>query len=52
MPVKIENMDMPKSCTDCRYCDSGSAIGRLYCRLTRHDFQILMGVSADLRLAH
>ena len=37
MPVKID-MDMPGSCTKCRYCDRESEIGRLYCRLTRHDF--------------
>ena len=37
MPVKIE-MKMPESCTNCRYCDRGSEIGRLYCRLTRHEF--------------
>lgn len=37
MPVKIE-MKMPESCINCRYCDRGSEIGRLYCRLTRHDF--------------
>ena len=37
MPVKIE-MKMPGSCTNCRYCDRGSEIGRLYCSLTRHDF--------------
>lgn len=37
MPVKID-MDMPKSCTNCRYCDSGNEMGRSCCRLTKHDF--------------
>lgn len=37
MPVKIE-MDMPESCTNCKYCHRGSEIDRLYCCLTRHDF--------------
>lgn len=46
MTVKIENMDMPRSCTDCRYCDSGKSIGRLYCRLTRHDFPSPDGCSS------
>lgn len=38
MPVIVKNMDIPRSCTSCRYSDRGSEIGRLYCRLTGHDF--------------
>ena len=34
----IIDMEMPKVCANCRYCDRGSEIGRLYCRLTRHEF--------------
>lgn len=45
MTVKID-IDMPKSCTDCRYCDTGSAIDRSYCRLTRHDFPSFEGCTS------
>ena len=42
MTVKID-MDMPESCTNCKYCERGSEIDRLYCCLTRHDFPIYDG---------
>lgn len=34
----IIDMDMPKDCADCRYCDRGSEMDRFFCRLTKHDF--------------
>lgn len=37
MPVKID-MDMPESCTDCKFCEYSGNMSRLFCRLTRHDF--------------
>ena len=42
MTVKIE-IDMPESCTDCRYCDRGREMDRYCCRLTKHDFPSIEG---------
>lgn len=37
MSVKID-MDMPRSCLDCRWSKRGIEIGRIICRLTNHEF--------------
>ena len=37
MPVKIENMDMPGSCCDCKFCKR-DGLERKTCRLTDHNF--------------
>ena len=42
MTVKID-MDMPCDCGDCRYSEKGYQDGRIYCRLTKHDFPALDG---------
>lgn len=42
MTAKIE-MDMPCDCGDCRYSEKGYQDGRIFCRLTKHDFPALDG---------
>lgn len=37
MPVQID-IDMPKRCVDCKYSEGGSEIGRIRCRMTKHEF--------------
>lgn len=37
MPVKIENMKMPESCCECKFCQS-DGLERKTCRLTDHNF--------------
>lgn len=35
--VQID-IDMPKRCVNCKWSDRGSEIGRIRCRLTKHEF--------------
>lgn len=42
MTVKID-MDMPESCTDCKFCEYAGNMSRLFCRLTRHEFPNIDG---------